>query len=123
MLQKGSGILLYMLQEGRNIGLVNKIRAYEHKHKGLDTVDANIVLGFDDDQRSFKEVSEILNTLGIKEIELLSNNPKKSNSLETYGIQVIRQTPLTAKANAYNKAYIATKQKKLNHQIEKKSTN
>jgi len=114
----GRGVLLYMRQEGRGIGFHNKIRAYELQDKGLDTVEANLSLGFDADLRDYGIGAQILADLGLHEIKLLTNNPKKVISLEGYGLRVVETVPIIAKPNRYNKRYLETKKKKLGHLLE-----
>lgn len=116
--QKGQGVLIYLSQEGRGIGLTNKIKAYALQDKGLDTVEANQALGLPVDGRDFKTAFEILNDLAVKEIDLLTNNPKKTRQLEEFGITIKNQIPLTIKPNPINKDYLLTKKIKLGHTID-----
>jgi len=110
------GILIYARgQEGRGIGLANKLRAYELQEQGLDTVDANLKLGFQADQRNYAFVAHILKELGIKSVNLLTNNPRKIAGIELCGIKIAKRTPVEIKANEYNKAYLAAKKKKMGH--------
>lgn len=118
MANKGGGIVLYMLQEGRGIGLVNKIRAYNLKENGFDTAEANEILGFEDDERFFASAAKILNLLNINDIKLLSNNPKKGKSLEDFGINVSKFVPVKIRANQYNKDYLNTKARKFGHLLD-----
>lgn len=111
------GIILYMLQEGRGIGLINKLRAYYMKEKGLDTVDANEALGFDDDERLFLPAAEILKRMDISEVELLTNNPKKAAGLEEYGIVVKKCVPHIMAGNEHNRHYLNTKAERLGHNM------
>lgn len=113
--ESGYGILLYLNQEGRGIGITNKIRAYELQDQGMDTYEANNALGFADDERDFSIAAYILKSLGISKIRLLSNNPHKVTQLRKYGIAISKREPLIAKAGRYNKAYIAAKAKKAGH--------
>ncbi len=112
---EGRGIFLYMRQEGRGIGLHNKLKAYELQDKGLDTVEANIALGFDADLRDYGIGAQILADLGLHDIRLLTNNPKKIIGLESYGLKVVESIRLIAKPTEYNKNYLKTKQEKLEH--------
>ncbi|HEX9955494.1 MAG TPA: GTP cyclohydrolase II [Allosphingosinicella sp.] len=113
--EAGWGILLYLRQEGRGIGLVNKLRAYQLQDQGFDTVDANLRLGFGDDERSFEVAARMLGLLGQREVRLLTNNPRKVAGLESAGITVAEQVPLKAAANAHNQAYLDTKRLKSGH--------
>jgi 3,4-dihydroxy 2-butanone 4-phosphate synthase/GTP cyclohydrolase II len=116
--KEGRGVLLYMRQEGRGIGFHNKIRAYALQDKGLDTVEANLSLGFPSDLRDYGIGAQILADLGLHKIRLLTNNPKKVIGLEGYGLEVVEQVPIIATPNPYNRRYLATKQKKLGHRLE-----
>jgi 3,4-dihydroxy 2-butanone 4-phosphate synthase/GTP cyclohydrolase II len=111
----GRGVFLYMRQEGRGIGLHNKLRAYELQDQGLDTVEANIALGFDADLRDYGIGAQILADLGLHKIRLLTNNPKKIIGLESYGLEVVESIRLLATPTEYNKNYLKTKQDKLEH--------
>jgi GTP cyclohydrolase II len=114
--EAGHGILIYLRNhEGRGIGLANKIKAYALQDQGLDTVDANVKLGFAPDQRDYTVASEILKHFGLNRICLLTNNRLKSQALEKAGITVIENVPLWAAANPYNRDYLATKQKRMGH--------
>ncbi len=116
--KKGSGVLLYMAQEGRGIGLCNKMKAYELQEKGLDTVEANIELGFEADMRDYGIGAQILSDLGLKEIELMTNNPRKIIGLEGYGIKIKKSLPIIIKPNENNEKYLKTKKTKLNHMLD-----
>lgn len=113
--KNGGGIIIYLMQEGRGIGLVNKLRAYKLQADGMDTVEANEHLGFDDDERPFLPAARILKILKVKNLRLLSNNPKKVKELEKFGIKVEKMVPLKIKQTEYTKNYLSTKAKKLGH--------
>jgi len=113
-----NGILLYMRQEGRGIGLTNKIRAYGLQDHGYDTVEANIALGFRDDEREYSVAAHMLDSLKVKSIRLMTNNPRKINDLKTYGIQVNGRIPLVLPPNQYNRFYLETKALKSGHLID-----
>jgi GTP cyclohydrolase II len=113
----GWGILLYLRQEGRSIGLVNKLRAYQLQDQGFDTVDANLRLGFADDERDFSVAARMLEALGQRRIRLLTNNPKKIATLEGTGIDVAERVPLKAGAGTHNQAYLDTKRDRSGHQL------
>lgn len=113
-----TGMVLYLRQEGRGIGLVNKIRAYELQDGGLDTVEANIALGFRDDERDYAVAAHMLLSLKIESIQLMTNNPKKIAQLEQYGIKVAQRIPHIMEANEHNKFYLETKAAKSGHMID-----
>ena len=112
---EGSGILLYLAQEGRGIGLVNKLRAYQIQDKGFDTVDANEQLGFDDDERVYLPAVHMLNQLGFTTVRLLTNNPAKVGALARHGIEVTERVPHVFPSNEHNKAYLQAKAKRSGH--------
>jgi len=116
--QEGKGIIIYLNQEGRSIGLVNKIKAYALQDKGYDTVEANEQLGFDADMRDYKIAAEILKDLGISQIRLLTNNPDKEHQLAEYGIEIVERIPLEIAPNSINNGYLRTKKQKLKHKLE-----
>jgi len=116
--QEGRGVFLYMRQEGRGIGFHNKIRAYALQDEGLDTVEANLSLGFAPDLRDYGIGAQILADLGLHEIRLLTNNPKKVIGLEGYGLKVVETIPIIASPNPHNRHYLEIKQKKLGHILE-----
>ena len=111
----GGGVLLYLRQEGRGIGLVNKIRAYSLQDRGLDTVEANLRLGFADDARDYGHAAAMLRTLGIEEVRLLTNNPKKVEGLEAAGVKVAERVAHQMPANPHNADYLTTKRKRSGH--------
>lgn len=113
--EEGRGVFLYMRQEGRGIGFHNKLRAYALQDQGMDTVEANIALGFPPDLRDYGIGAQILANIGLRNIRLLTNNPKKVVGLESYGLRIVETVPLLAPPNPYNIHYLETKQKKLGH--------
>lgn len=117
--EAGKGVILYMRQEGRGIGLANKLRAYVLQDEGLDTVEANIRLGFKPDLRDYGIGAQILVDTGVKKIRLMTNNPRKIVGLEGYGLQVVERIPVEVKPGEKNRAYLKTKKKKLGHLLEK----
>lgn len=112
---EGSGVLLYLNQEGRGIGLANKMRAYRLQDQGFDTVQANHRLGFEDDERDFRIGAEILTKMGFRSVRLLTNNPRKVESLASFGIHVVERVPLRVGQTDQNRAYLATKAAKSGH--------
>jgi 3,4-dihydroxy 2-butanone 4-phosphate synthase/GTP cyclohydrolase II len=115
--EEDRGVLLYLNQEGRGIGLANKIRAYELQDQGLDTVEANERLGFKADQRDYGIGAQILIDLGVRTMRLLTNNPRKFVGLEGYGLSVVEQLPLEVPASDFTRRYLKTKKDKLGHKL------
>lgn len=112
------GVLVYQMQEGRGIGLLNKLKAYELQDQGVDTVDANLQLGFDADLRSYGFCAEILRHFGIDKVRLMSNNPDKLRGLEDQGIQVVERVPLIIEPSDNSRKYLRTKKEKMGHWLE-----
>ncbi|WP_178984635.1 GTP cyclohydrolase II [Winogradskyella helgolandensis] len=117
--QNGSGIIVYLQQEGRGIGLMNKMKAYKLQEEGMDTIQANLHLGFAPDERGYDIAAEILNLLGVNKLNLLTNNPDKILGLEQNGISVVERVPLIIDANPFNKHYLETKESQMGHQLSK----
>jgi 3,4-dihydroxy 2-butanone 4-phosphate synthase / GTP cyclohydrolase II len=115
--KEGKGVIIYMQQEGRGIGLLNKLMAYKLQEQGLDTVEANIKLGFQPDQRDYGVGAQILRDLGISRMRLISNNPSKRNAIQGYGLEIVEKVPLRIKPNKHNAAYLSTKRDKLGHDL------
>ena len=115
--QAGAGVIVYMRQEGRGIGLPGKIRAYKLQEQGLDTVEANQKLGFPMDLREYGIGAQILVDLGVKKIKLMTNNPKKVVGLDGYGLEIVKQVPIKVKSNPHNENYLKTKREKMGHLI------
>jgi GTP cyclohydrolase II len=114
---EGRGILLYLRQEGRGIGLVNKIRAYRLQEAGADTVEANLALGFHADARNYELCKPMLAQFGIRTLRLMTNNPRKIEAMEKLGVEVVERVPLLVNRNAFNMGYLDTKQAKMGHMM------
>ncbi|WP_192821744.1 bifunctional 3,4-dihydroxy-2-butanone-4-phosphate synthase/GTP cyclohydrolase II [Rufibacter sp. LB8] len=117
--QEGKGVLVYMNQEGRGIGLLNKLKAYKLQEQGLDTVEANLQLGFGTDERDYGVGAQILRDLGVTKMRLLSNNPRKRTGLIGYGLEIVEQVPIEIVPNEHNQRYLTTKRDKMGHTILK----
>ncbi len=115
--EKGKGVIVYMNQEGRGIGLLNKLKAYKLQENGMDTVEANIELGFQMDERDYGVGAQILRDLGVHKMRLMSNNPVKRKGLIGYGLEIVDNVSLQVEANPHNKAYLATKKEKMGHDL------
>ncbi|MCB0770186.1 MAG: bifunctional 3,4-dihydroxy-2-butanone-4-phosphate synthase/GTP cyclohydrolase II [Flavobacteriales bacterium] len=115
--KEGKGVIVYMQQEGRGIGLLNKLKAYKLQEQGADTVEANLMLGFDMDARDYGVGAQILHDLGVRKMRLLTNNPKKRTGLVGYGLEIVENVPIEIPANAHNREYLLTKKRKLGHQL------
>ena len=115
--KEGKGVIVYMNQEGRGIGLLNKLKAYKLQEQGLDTVEANLELGFKMDERDYGIGAQILRDLGVSKIRLMTNNPKKRIGLMGYGLEIVENIALEIEFNQHNKSYLETKRDKLGHTI------
>ena len=111
------GLVIYHRQEGRNIGLVNKVNAYALQDQGRNTIQANLELGFGEDDRDYSIVGHIFNDLGVKKLKLITNNPKKIQYVESLGIEIIERIPAITKSNKYNEDYLFTKKEKMGHML------
>ena len=118
--EEGKGVVLYLNQEGRGIGLMAKIAAYKLQEQGLDTVDANIHLGYDPDLRDYGVGAQILNLLGVSKMRLMSNNPVKRVGLEAYGLEIVENVPIEVEPNQYNERYLKTKKERMGHNLHLK---
>ncbi len=116
--KKGSGVLLYLRQEGRGIGLLNKVRAYHMQDQGIDTVAANVLLGFEPDERSYDAAAYMLRDLGVRSVTLLTNNPDKISQLKSLGVKVAGREPLRVRGNSINSHYLSTKERKMKHILD-----
>lgn len=116
--QEGKGLIVYMSQEGRGIGLVNKLKAYHLQEQGLDTVDANLKLGFKADERDYGIGAQILRNLGVTKMRLITNNPVKRSGLEGYGLTIEETIPIVIEPNQYNEKYLKTKQERMGHKLD-----
>ena len=114
---KNGGLVIYHRQEGKNIGLVNKVNAYALQDKGRNTIEANIELGFKEDERDYRVVGYIFENLGIKKLKLITNNPAKLKYVESLGVEIVERIPAIIKANKYNELYLSTKKEKMGHLI------
>ena len=112
------GLVLYLRQEGRGIGLINKVRAYELQDRGLDTVDANLALGFRDDEREYSIAAHMLHSLKVKSVRLLTNNPRKVNDLTALGVKIVGRLPHVIPPNDYNRFYLETKASRSGHYLD-----
>jgi 3,4-dihydroxy 2-butanone 4-phosphate synthase/GTP cyclohydrolase II len=115
--QEGRGVILYLNQEGRGIGLFNKIHAYKLQEQGLDTVEANLAMGFGADERDYGVGASMLHDLGVRKMRLMSNNPLKRKGLEGYNLEVIEAVPIIIKPNDHNRRYLQTKEQKMGHRL------
>lgn len=115
--EAGRGVLIYHREEGRGIGIINKIRAYALQDQGMDTIEANLALGFAADERNFKVCADIFELLGVKSVRLLTNNPEKIETMRNAGINVVERVPLNVGENRYNTEYLSTKAAKMGHYI------
>jgi 3,4-dihydroxy 2-butanone 4-phosphate synthase/GTP cyclohydrolase II len=117
--QEGRGVVLYIAQEGRGIGLLNKLKAYELQDSGLDTVEANVALGFKADLRDYGLGAQVLADLGLHKLRLMTNNPKKVSGLQGYGLEIVEHVPLIADPLSPREKYLETKREKMGHMLPK----
>jgi 3,4-dihydroxy 2-butanone 4-phosphate synthase/GTP cyclohydrolase II len=117
--KEGKGVVVYMNQEGRGIGLMNKIKAYKLQENGMDTVDANLHLGFKADERDYGVGAQILRELGITQMRLMTNNPVKRIGLESYGLTIVENVPIEIPPNEHNAFYMHTKKERMGHVLKK----
>lgn len=117
--KEGKGVILYMMQEGRGIGFMNKLKAYKLQEEGMDTVDANLALGFKADQRDFGIGAQILRDLNVSKMKLITNNPKKRAALKGYGLEIVENVPIQTVPNEFNQKYLDTKRDKMGHELSK----
>jgi 3,4-dihydroxy 2-butanone 4-phosphate synthase/GTP cyclohydrolase II len=115
--KEGKGVIVYLQQEGRGIGLMNKMRAYKLQEEGMDTVDANLCLGFKADERDYGVGAEILRAVGVRQMRLMTNNPVKRIGLEAYGLTIKEIVPVEIAPNQHNERYLKTKQDRMGHQL------
>jgi 3,4-dihydroxy 2-butanone 4-phosphate synthase/GTP cyclohydrolase II len=118
--KEGKGVVVYMNQEGRGIGLINKLKAYKLQEQGLDTVEANIELGFKSDERDYGIGAQILRQLGVNKMRLLSNNPTKRTGLVGYGLEIVENVAIEIESNVHNESYLRTKRDKMGHSLKMK---
>jgi 3,4-dihydroxy 2-butanone 4-phosphate synthase/GTP cyclohydrolase II len=116
--EAGRGAIVYMKQEGRGIGLLNKLKAYQLQEQGMDTVEANLSLGFQMDHRDYGIGAQILRDLGISRMRLITNNPSKRSAIQGYGLEIVEKIPLKIKPNEHNKRYLDTKRDKMGHELD-----
>ena len=115
--KEGKGVIVYMNQEGRGIGLINKLKAYKLQEEGLDTVEANLQLGFKGDERDYGIGAQILRKLGVNKMRLLSNNPTKRTGLVGYGLEIVENVAIEIESNIHNESYLRTKRDKMGHSL------
>jgi 3,4-dihydroxy 2-butanone 4-phosphate synthase/GTP cyclohydrolase II len=116
--EAGKGVIIYMNQEGRGIGLINKLKAYELQEQGYDTMEANVKLGFKPDERDYGIGAQIIRDLGVKKMRLLTNNPTKRTGLVGYGLEIVETVPLEIESNVHNELYMKTKRDKMGHTLK-----